>query len=670
MQTKNFIYAFIADLFYIKSPINLILGCFTLILFSCSCISRNTILKSPSGNIVIEIQDTDSLNYSVSMEGKSIVSNSSLGICFENKNVATNQCVIKSHHVTEINETYTTRGKKSSALNHCNELTLDLLAEKTGHEYILFIRAYNDGIAIRYEVEEEKLCKVNGEFTQWRFPDGAIAWLQDSEGKYMERYKNDGFGTSGHHQAAPGYHQRVYQAMYFETLLNSLEFNSLVGGPILLKLPDSGIYVWMAEGALLNYPGSRYLLTAANTFGLTFPEEGPWAMQGSFKTPWRLLVISKDLNGIVNTDMHTSVCPQPSPKLENAEWIVPGRATWSWYSGQTGDVELQKQYIDWAAELGFEYNLIDANWEKSFTSKYPYIGHDHWEVLKEVTDYAMEQGVKIWVWQHSKNLKDPTERENYLHNLNRVNVAGVKVDFFDTESKETIDYMKALTEDAARHKIMLDFHGAPKATGLSRTYPHELTREANRGSEWHTRIWGKGRELTPKHNVITVFTRDVLGNNDYTPVVFDSVHLQGFTRTHQLAQAVCYTSPLTCWADKPSFYLESEAKDIIMTIPVLWEKTVVLEPSDPGKLAAIARFDGENWFVGIMNGEKNKKELTLDLGFLGNQLYDANLLGDNKQGDPLLFDRSFLHNLTGDDKLTVHLNPAGGFVAKFLLAND
>jgi alpha-glucosidase len=363
--------------------------------------------------------------------------------------------------------------------------------------------------------------------------------------------------------------------------------------------------------------------------------------------------------------MHTSVCPPPSESLADADWIEPGRATWSWYSSNTGNVELQKQYADWASELGFEFNLVDWNWEDFFTEEEPYRERDPWDVLKELVDYSLERGVKTWVWQNSSKLKDTNARRRYFENIVGAGVVGVKIDFFDTESMETIDYMTAILEETANYKIMLNFHGTPKATGLSRTYPHEMCREADRGSEWHTRRWGGGRELTPAHNVISVFTRDVIGNNDYTPVVFDPEHLQGFTRTHQLAQAVCYTSPVTHWCDQPHFYIESSVRDIIMSIPTLWEETLVLEPSRPGKLAALARYDGTRWFIGIMNGEKTGKLVRLDLGFLGDETYDAELIADDPQGDPLAFERIQLPGLTGTVELPVNLNPAGGFVARF-----
>jgi len=307
-----------------------------------------------------------------------------------------------------------------------------------------------------------------------------------------------------------------------------------------------------------------------------------------------------------------------------------------------------------AGELDFEYNLIDAFWERNF-------GDDHWQVLSELVEYGHARDAGIWVWQHSTNIRDGSTRREYFVKVKDAGAVGVKIDFFPPETEETIDYYEAILEDAWEHKLMVNFHGANKPTGRSRTWPHEMTREAIRGNEWQTTICGGGRSLTPAHNAILPFTRFAQGHADFTPVIFNPEQLRGFTWPHQLAQAICYTSPVNFWCDKPDFYLSNPAVDLIREIPAVWDETKVLPGSDPGEVAAIARRTGEVWFVGVMN-DIEPQEFEVDLSFLGEGKYKATLLANHPE-DAVAYERSE-ETVTCGSRWNIHMTAAGGFVAR------
>ena len=621
------------------------------VLFSCEHAGNRIEIESPSGNIRVEVGTTSSqrLIYQVFFEEQQVIDTSSLGMIVDGKDLGQG-VEFGEPDYQEVNKTYTTRGDHHTAINHFREITLPIIREKTNNRYDLQIRAYDDGVALRYRIPNEDTARINEETTEWKFTDVGPVWLQDSYGEYTSRYSDEGFDTWGHND--PGVHQRIYQAMYFESTLDSLLTGSHIGPPLLVKFETDGGYGLITEGNLVDFTGMMLRVTDQKAFSVNFIEE--WIHEGEITTPWRLLLLSPDLNGLVNSDLVKNVCPPPKKPAKDVSWIQPGRSVWSWYSVGTGSAERQYRYIDMAEKLNFQYNLIDAGWEENF-------GENHWQILKEMVDYARKKGVKIWVWQHSKFIRDEEKRREYFQKLKDAGIAGVKVDFFPPETEETVEFYEAILEDTWRYELMVDFHGCNKPTGRSRTWPHEMTREAVRANEWHTTDWGGGRSLTPAHNTILPFSRFVQGHGDFTPVIFDPEELRGFTWAHQLAQAICYISPVTFYADQPKFYLSNPAVDLIREIPAVWDETQVLPGSDPGEVAAIARRRGEVWFVGIMNNI-DARDFQVDLSFLDSGQYKATLLADHPE-QAAAYNRTE-EIVTREDQWKIRMQSGGGFVAR------
>jgi alpha-glucosidase len=311
--------------------------------------------------------------------------------------------------------------------------------------------------------------------------------------------------------------------------------------------------------------------------------------------------------------------------------------------------EDQHQWVDWTKALGYEYYLVDEGWSHW---KAP------WDSLKSVTDYAKTQGVKVWLWVYSGEVKDPAARDAYFRRAAEIGIAGVKVDFPAPTNREWSTWYHDAARDAAAYKLLIDFHGATKPTGMERTWPNELTREGVRGHEYQ--ITRYHRVLEPQHDVILPFTRFVVGHGDYTPTVFDPKELQGNTWAHELAQAIVFTSPFLCMSGNPADYLANQARDVLMAIPAVWDETRVLPGSEPGKIAGFARRRGDQWFIGVMNGA-DATTLDVPLNFLGAGEWKASRLGD-VGGKPDAWDRKE-EAVNAGTTFHASLASRGGFVA-------
>jgi len=374
----------------------------------------------------------------------------------------------------------------------------------------------------------------------------------------------------------------------------------------------------------------------------------PAAVAGTITTPWRVIMLAGNLNSLVNSDIVSNVSPAPETGIFPAEmktdWIKPGRAVWRYLDGGENTFEGIKEFSRLAGQLGFEYNVVEGLWQRWTEAQ-----------MRELVDYSKQQNVKLWFWKHRRNLGTVKEREDFFALLNRVGVAGAKIDFFDHEAKEVIDVYQALLRSSAEHKIMVEFHGANKPAGESRTWPNELTREAVRGLEY------RSMSLRSTHNTTLPFTRFLAGHADYTPLHFGERRRET-SWAHQIASAIVFTSPLMIYGAHPQHILENPAAELIKTIPSVWDETIVLPPSEIGEVAAFARRDGKLWFVGIMNGLTGRT-IQLPLRFLAPRRYRATL-GRDQMAQPAAVE---VENrvVTRADTLTIRMRAGGGFVARF-----
>ncbi|MDN3657142.1 glycoside hydrolase family 97 catalytic domain-containing protein [Ferruginibacter paludis] len=596
------------------------------VITSTGCGKKNgaVTLQSPDGKITTSISADSAgmLIYTVQYRGKTVILNSILGITVNQinlgKSVQMNDPVYSS-----VNEKYASPGVHDTAVNHYNQVIIPITHQQSGMQYQLHIKVFEDGIAYRYVVPQKGTATVQGEASSWKIPAGSTVWYQENV--------------------------FYYEGLYYETPVSKLGVKKL-GPPLTYQTTDS-IYVSITEAALYNYSGMSLQSDNSGTLHAAFVNDSSgWKIQDTIVTPWRVAIISDNLNGLVNADIIQNLNPAPDSALQHASWIKPGKAVWSYFMhDNVTTMALEKMYIDKAALLGFEYNMVDAGWESSWPNCL--------DSLKALVQYASNKKVGIWVWKAYTSLKEDTVRRAFFEQMQHTGVAGIKIDFIDKEGIDQVKFYEAALKDAANNHLMIDFHGANKPTGYNRSFPNELTREAVYGQEWAT-----FNPQGPVHNAILPFTRMLAGPADATPGVFDSKKAYGTSRAHQLALQVIFNSVLSCWPADPNAYLNNTAAPLIQSMPTVWDETIVLPQSRIGKVAAFARRKGRDWYIGIINAG-DEKRLMLPLQFLGKGNFKTAVFQDDLTNpDQLLYTQTAY---TNDDSLLVVMKASGGYAAMF-----
>ena len=364
-------------------------------------------------------------------------------------------------------------------------------------------------------------------------------------------------------------------------------------------------------------------------------------------------------------------------RLGDVSWVKPGVCAWDpWWTGVNatmpqftgldarGDTPSEKEYIGFAAEMGWSYQLMDWNWSGGD----PTVAEPHMDV-PEVFAYAKQRGVRLFVWMHSNALKS-AGFEKVFSTMEKWGAAGVKVDFMNSDSQETVQWYEDCLKAAAKHRLMVDFHGAYKPTGLARTYPNFITQEGVLGNEYNKL---GGNQCTLQHTITLPFTRGLLGPMDFTPGGFVNRTPSTFkvtypaqvmgTRARQLAMTVVYRSPLLVLCDSPANYRGQPGVEFFRGLPTVWDESVVLS-AEVGKHIVIARLSGQRWFIAAMNGDD---ALTLDvsLNALGLKGRDWQLREFADGADPAAPETvvETTRNLGDTRTLTLRLAPGGGYAA-------
>jgi alpha-glucosidase len=437
--------------------------------------------------------------------------------------------------------------------------------------------------------------------------------------------------------------------------------------PVTFLLPDGAGYAAISESDLRGYAGM--VLQADGTrgyrerlahaapvgypFTLRFGEAeaarlaNAAAIEGTITTPWRVVLIAPDLNTLVNSDAIANLATPPDRKLfpqgVDTPWLKSGRAVWRYLDGGENTVDGIKEFSKLAAELGFEYQVVEGQWARWSEAE-----------LRDVIDYSKARGVEIIVWRHSRTLRTPEERQALFSSLRKIGVVGLKVDFLDHEAKEIIDVYQAILKDAAEHQLLINFHGANKPAGEARTWPNEMTREGIYGLE-HKRM-----EAWAEFNASFPFVRMLVGHADYTPTVFGERRRET-SWAHQIASAAILTSPLLVYGGHPASFLSNPAADMIKSIPSVWNETRVLPPSAIGELALFARRRGDRWFVAAMNGPA-ARTVKVDPAFLGSGTYRALVVRDNLE-NPAAVEVDTREARRGQP-LEIAMRAGGGFIVR------
>lgn len=580
-------------------------------------------VKSPGGiiEVVISTDQKAQLQWSVKRRGKVVLAEAPLGLNIDGKIPGVR---LGEPRTSTGREEYPTFGNHPTALNHYNEAAIPV---QSGQDelYQLDVRAFDDGAAVRYRAPLEGKHRIAGELTSWGLPAKATAWWAKYEHSYEEPNMHCAVDEIPAHDLAPP----VTVELGGDLFVTITEANNAV-------FPDMGL---RRGGHLLQ------AVFPANPKG--------WDVEGAVETPWRVAIIAKGLTALVNSNMLTNLCPAPPAELAQAEWIKPGRSLWQWWSIGAPKLEDQKQWVDAAKKLGFEYYLIDDGWRDWRAP-----GKDQWQLLKEVIEYGKSQGVASLVWVDSKEMRDAKSRRTYLEKVAGLGASGIKIDFIPAATPEIVKWYEGALKDTAELNLLCNFHGAIKPTGRRRTWPHELTREGVRGHEWHMTRYK--RVQAADHDVSLPFMRYMAGPADYTPTAFDPHELVGYTWPHELAQGIVMTSPLLHFTDNYKFYLENPAVGVLRALPATWDETLVLPGSKIGKVVVFARRKGSEWWIGALNGAEATK-IKIDLKFLGKGSFNAETYADVEGKDDAFDKKSIM--VKGSDALEITMRPKGGYVA-------
>jgi alpha-glucosidase len=602
------------------------------------------IIASPDGQIAFLLDTKRSrLTYRVTRKNMPAIEPSNIGIVIDGNDLGSG-AAIKKIEPYSANEKYTWRGVHSVAINSFRGARIKAVHSPSNTDFTIEVRVFNNGVAFRYVVPaKDNKSRVPDEATTFVLPADSTAWFHD---------------FTGH-----------YEGVHVKKALGEVKDGEWAAPPLTVKLPGGNGYVAITEGALINYAGMGLRADGQSGFkgvlGHALPVSHPYELRytkadierlaipasftGTITTPWRVIMIGADLNTLVNCDIINNVSPPPDKTLFPAgfatPWVRPGRAVWRYLDGGENTFDGMKEFSKLAGDLGFEHNIVEGIWHRWTEDQ-----------MRELVNYSKQFNVGIWFWEHSKNLKTPESQQKFFEQLNRVGVVGTKIDFFDHEAKEVIDQYQSLLKDAAEHKIMLEFHGANKPAGESRTWPNEMTREAIRGMEY------RSMNERATHNTTLPFTRFLAGHADYTPVHFGERRRET-SWAHQIATAIVFTSPVMIYGAHPKSILENPAADLIKSIPSTWDETRVLQPSEIGELAVFARRKGKEWFLGVLNGS-TPKNIKVPLSFLGRGKYNAMLVRDKM--DDAAAERTETATLGSTDSLSIEMRPGGGFVARFV----
>lgn len=519
-------------------------------------------------------------------------------------------------------------GKRSRCVNEANEY-------RCGN---MLLRMYNDGIAFRYEGSKQSQ-------PAYRIPEGTRRWMQ----QWCDSYE-------GFFPLATTY--KVAPVPSYSGISKSAEgWNNRWGYPALLE-PHDGTFVLISEANIKQGQSASCLYNDGELFRVVEAEH--IAGQTSDQTPWRVAIIGQ-LKDVVESTLVTDVS-DPS-RIADVSWIQPGVVSWIYwaYNHGSNDYSIIKKYVDLAVALHLPYVLIDAEWDEM--GKLP---SNEGKTIEDAVAYAKAQGIKPLIWYNSSvgwvngaptpkfRLNKPEDREKEFVWCEKIGVAGVKIDFFSGDDQRNMDYCIDLLESAARHHLLVNFHGATIPRGWQRTWPNLMSTEGVYGAEWYNNV-ATFTAKAASHNATLPFTRNVIGPMDYTPCAFsDSQHPHITTHAHELALTVLFESALQHLADRPESLLAQpkEVKDFFGQLPTAWDETRYVS-GYPGESVVLARRQGATWYVAGINGTDSERTLAVPLGFVKGK--NITLFAD---GDPWMISRP------GKLPKQITCKSRGGFVMK------
>lgn len=645
--------------------------------------TQKTIVTSPDGKLKVCAESGNGLKWSVNYNGTAVIEPSAVGITIGGKEVITGKASMLK--VKSVDKTYDVfYAKRKEIRDRYNTVTLSF---KSGAKVEL--RAYDGFAAYRILPGVKKNATVDAETVELRFPSDCEAFVP---------YVNDNRGGERWCYS--------FESYYDEQCLSQMYRDSLAITPLAVTVPAVGRAVVMDAG-VENYPGLMLVKGEGNSLRGQFApyptesEIGGYARLNLVPTkradyiariskgqslPWRVVVVAKNDAEIMNSDVAQLLAPEC--RISDTSWIKPGKVAWDWWNNTniTGvdfksgmNTPTYKYYIDFAAKNNLEYIIIDEGWSggESLTDDLnPEID------LEKLIAYGQRRGVGIILWSSWRNLigsnpqNDISLTDAVMKHYADMGIKGFKVDFFDRDDQEVIVSAYKIAENAARHHLLLDYHGL-KPSGIQRAYPNILNFEGVKGlenSKWEPRVGDGPLHNQPRYDVTIPFLRMLTGPMDYTPGAMDNARRDNFfgnndhpmsqgTRVHQMAMYATFEAPLQMLADSPTKYeREQECTDFISRIPTMYDETVAID-GRMGEYTVVARRKGDTWYVAAMT-DWTARNLTIDLSFLGKGTYEAEIFSDGVNAEKEATDyKHTKQSVKAGDKLDVHLASGGGWTA-------
>ncbi|WP_372931708.1 glycoside hydrolase family 97 protein [Mariniphaga sediminis] len=621
-------------------------------------------VQSPSGRMEVKISVEEAIQYSVFLHGAEIISPSPVSLTLEDEVLGQNARVKKARTISVDEKIVPVVACKFAQIEDTyNQMTLSFKG------YNLIFRAYDEGVAYRWEVTKDGPLKVMQELASFTFPADHRVWFPEEESMFS--------------------HQ---ERMYLDVKLSEITPERFASTGLLVDCGNN-VKVYISESDLItDYAGMFLKGSAENPYRL----EGKYAgvvlkedrrndrdvapvkhadyiaeLEGPKSFPWRAMIISDDDKQLVESELIFKLAPENV--LEDTEWIKPGKVAWDWWNAlniygvdfESGvNNNTYKYYIDFAAKYGLDYIILDEGW---------YLLENIMDVVDEIdvqelVDYGKEKNVGVILWVVWKALDDKFTEA--LDQFEKWGVKGIKIDFMQRDDQYMVNFYEKVARECAQRKLLVDYHGAYKPTGLQRKYPNVVSFEGLKGLE--NSKWSE--QPDPEHNLTLPFIRMVAGPMDYTPGAMLNANKENFriifnapmspgTRCHQLAMYAIFESPLQMLTDNPSnYYREPECMEFLKQVPTVWDETRVLE-AKVSDYILVARRLGETWYVGAMT-DWSPREMELDLGFLDSGNFKMQVWKDGVNADKHAADfRQEEVNVTSSSKIKIEMAPGGGWAA-------
>ena len=641
--------------------------------------AESRLLLSPDGKLAVSINVADGqATYSVQYDGQPVLLPSQLGL-MTNIGDYTTGLTLKEAKADKVEKHYDmTRTKASHSDYQANQLELTL-ANAQGHTMGVTFLVSNNDIAYRYTLHRQakdnpKAAIVTGEASSFRLPDGTTTFLspqskpmvgwERTKPSYEEVYTADA-PLSSPSAFGQGY---VFPALFRIPSASQTTTPSQPQSSAWLLISETGVtsaYVgshlsdWNAErGYTIAYP-----MTGENN-GVGTPSAGI-PLPGS--TPWRTITVGSTLAPIVETTISYDVV---EPLYEPSQQYQPGRYTWSWLIWQDKSINYQDQvqFIDLAAQMGFEYCLVDNWWDTQ-------IGRDR---VAELSCYAQQKGVSLMLWYNSNGFENDAPqtprqcmntsiaRNREMRWLQSIGVKGIKVDFFGGDKQQTMQLYEDILCDANRYGLQVIFHGCTLPRGWERMYPNFVASEAVLASE-NVFFTEDAAIREPFDLTLHPFCRNATATMDWGGIIMNrylsrdnkSRHARKTTDVFEMASGITMQTSIQCVAMQPNNLRElpQVELDFLKALPTTWDETRYID-GYPGRYVVLARRHGDQWYIAGLNAETQTKKLTLQLPMLASQT--VSYYTDGKDG------YAVLQQMKVDKKgqARVIMQPNGGFILK------